>query len=142
MLLQGTERVILESNLVTKCDGNGVFLSNYNRDVTIKDNEFAFIGDNAMAAFGSTGRCLYQNCSVILDYNSGVDGRPGNQPRGTQVIRNVVHELGIWQKQSGAWAQHLTAATRLESNGMQTARTRMYTFSACGESRVRAGSLC
>ena len=61
-------------------------------------------------------RCLYQNCSVVLDYNSGVDGRPGNQPRFTRVVGNLVREVGLWQKQSGAWSQHLTAATHLESN--------------------------
>jgi hypothetical protein len=27
-----------------------------------------------------------------------------------------VHEVGMMQKQSGAWAQHLTAATHLEGN--------------------------
>jgi hypothetical protein len=101
---------------VTRCDGNGLFLSNYNRNATILGNEFSFTGDNAMSSFGSTGRCLYQNCSIILDYNSGVDGRPGNQPRFTRVVGNLVREVGLWQKQSGAWSQHLTAATHLESN--------------------------
>ena len=68
-------------------------------------NEFSYTGDNAMSSFGSTGRCLYQNCSVKLNYNSGVDGRPGNQPRYTHIVGNLVREVGMWQKQSGAWSQ-------------------------------------
>lgn len=116
VLLEGTEGFVFDSNQVTRCDGNGLFLSNYNRHATISHNDFNWIGDNAMSAFGSMGRCLYENCSVVLPYPSGLDGRGGNQPRYTRVIGNVVRELGMWQRQSGAWAQHLTAATHLESN--------------------------
>lgn len=116
VLLEGTERFRFEKNCVTKCDGNGLFLSNYNRNASITENEFSWIGDNAMSAFGSMGTCLYANCSVRLPYPSGVDGRPGNQPRYTRVMSNLVHEVGMMQKQSGAWAQHLTAATHLEGN--------------------------
>ena len=116
VLLEGTERFRFEQNRVTRCDGNGLFLSNYNRNTSIAGNEFSWIGDNAMSAFGSMDTCLYQNCSVRLKYPSGVDGRPGNQPRYTRVVSNFVHEVGMMQKQSGAWAQHLTAATHLESN--------------------------
>ena len=62
------------------------------------------------------GNCLYQNCSVRLDYPSGVDGRGGNQPRYTAVVGNLVREVGLYQKQSGHWAQHLTARTTLTGN--------------------------
>jgi hypothetical protein len=116
VLLEGTEGFVFESNEVTRCDGNGVFLSNYNRNATIQGNEFSWIGDSAMSAFGSTGRCLNANCSVRLDYPSGVDGRGGNQPRFTRVVGNLVREVGLYQKQSAAWVQHLTAKTHIESN--------------------------
>jgi len=36
--------------------------------------------------------------------------------RDTRVVGNFVHELGMYQKQSGAWAQHLAAATHIEAN--------------------------
>eukprot|EP01047_Picozoa_sp_COSAG01_P067378 COSAG01_NODE_9504_length_2429_cov_1.733906_3_plen_94_part_00 len=42
----------------------------------------------------------------------------GNQPRGTRVVGNVVREFGVWQKQSSAWAQQLTADTWIEGNVM------------------------
>ena len=125
VLVEGTESFAFTENLVTRCDGNGLFLSNFNRNASIASNEFSWIGDNALAALGSMGPCLYANCSVRLEYrnvepatagSSGVDGRGGNQPRYTRVIGNLVREVGLWQKQSGAWVQHLTAATHLEGN--------------------------
>jgi hypothetical protein len=116
VLLEGTERFHFEKNCLTKCDGNGIFLSDFNRNTSISENEISWIGDNAMSAFGSMDTCLDANCSRKLPYPSGVDGRQGNQPRYTRVISNLVHEVGMMQKQSGAWAQHLTAATHLEGN--------------------------
>ena len=116
VLLEGTEAFVFDSNELTRCDGNGLKLSNYNRNATISRNEFSWIGDNAISSFGSMGSCLYQNCSVRLDYPSGVDGRAGNQPRCTRILRNLIREVGIYQKQSGAWVQHLTAQTDFASN--------------------------
>ena len=116
VLLEGTQGFVFDSNHVTKCDGNGLFLSNYNLQASIVGNEFSYIGDNAMGAFGSMGRCLDHACNTSVPYNSGVDGRNGDQPRYTQVVGNLVREVGLWQKQSGAWVQHLTAATHFESN--------------------------
>ena len=57
VLLQGTEGFVFEQNHVTRCDGNGLFLSDYNRNASVVGNEFSFTGDNAMSSFGSTGRC-------------------------------------------------------------------------------------
>ena len=117
VLLEGTEYFTFESNYVTRCDGNGLFLSNYNRNASIIGNEFSWIGDSALQAFGSMSNCLNEKCSISLNYsNSGVDGRGGNQPRYTRVVGNLVREVGVYQKQSGMWAQHLTAATHIESN--------------------------
>ena len=112
----GTEDFVFESNHVSRCDGIGFALSNYNRNATIIGNEFSWIGGSALSGFGSMGDCLYQNCSTRLDYPSGLDGRGGNQPRYTRIVGNLVREIGIWQHQSSAWASHLTAATHMESN--------------------------
>lgn len=38
----------------------------------------------------------------------GPDGRAGEQPRATTVRRNLVHEIGLWQKQSSMWFQAVT----------------------------------
>ena len=118
VLLEGTEDFRFEGNEVTRCDGNGVFLSNYNRNTSLIGNDFSWIGASAMQGFGSMGRCLYANCSVRLNYTSGVDGRGGNQPRYTTIVGNLVREVGLHQHQSAAWASHLAARTLLDSNVM------------------------
>ena len=40
----------MQHNLLTRLDGNGVFVSGYTRRVTIADNEMKWIGDNPMAS--------------------------------------------------------------------------------------------
>jgi hypothetical protein len=37
----------------------------------------------------------------------GWDARAGNQPRGTVVQHNLVHEVGIWTKQNSFYFQVL-----------------------------------
>ena len=41
VLLEGTEGFVFDSNELTRCDGNGLKLSNYNRNATISGNEFS-----------------------------------------------------------------------------------------------------
>eukprot|EP00051_Salpingoeca_urceolata_P015335 m.198436 g.198436 ORF g.198436 m.198436 type:complete len:722 (-) comp18370_c0_seq6:228-2393(-) len=116
VLLEGTEFATVDNCFLTRIDGNGIFLSNYNLNTTLSRNELAWVGDSAMAAWGSTSRCLEANCSTKLPWGVGPDGRNKNQPRGTHVWGNLVRELGIWQKQSSMWFQAVTAQTHLERN--------------------------
>ena len=126
-------------NHLTRIDGNGIFLSNYNRNATIASNEMSWVGDGAIAAWGSvcplpsrfrkkhkgtlefgvvlqTGKCMNANCTRKLEYGVGPDARGGNQPRGTHVVGNLVREIGLWQKQSSMWFQATTMHTHLERN--------------------------
>ena len=41
VLLTGTEGFVFDGNHVTRCDGNGLFLSDYNRNASITRNEFS-----------------------------------------------------------------------------------------------------
>jgi hypothetical protein len=100
ILLEGTERIHIVGCHLTRIDGNGIFLSNYNRNATIASNEMSWVGDGAIAAWGSTSHCLNANCTRKLEYAVGPDARGGNQPRGTHVVGNLVREIGLWQKQS------------------------------------------
>ena len=116
--LEGVENVTLARNHFTRCDGNAVSLNHFARGVAFLGNDFSWLGESAMTAFGSTSDCLFANCSVKLPGLVGPDGRGGNQPRGTRVVGNLVREIGISQKQSSAWAQQLTASTWIEGNVM------------------------
>ena len=58
-----------------------------------------------MASWGSTSNTLNSNGSISVPYKVGPDGRAGEQPRGTRVLGNIAHEIGLWQKQSSLWFQ-------------------------------------
>lgn len=116
LVFEGTERCTLADSLISNVDGNGFGLNGYNRNATIRDNDFEWIGDGAMFAWGYTGYCLNLNCTRKLPYKVGPDGRGGEQPRNTRVSGNLVREIGIWQKQSSMWFQAVTAETIFEHN--------------------------
>ena len=101
VFVEGAEHVLVQNCLFDSPGGNGVFLSNYVRDVVIEGNEFVWVGDNAIVAVGSAEL---------------IDGTNGNQPRGTIVIGNLVHEIGIYGKQVCAYVQSVACQTQLIGN--------------------------
>ena len=101
VFLERTSDVIVEQNTFRRVDGNALQLSGFNRRAKLLENEFAWIGDTAMSAWG---------------YTDEEDGTGGDQPRGTLVEGNVCHEVGMFQLQSACWFQAKTATTRIASN--------------------------
>jgi hypothetical protein len=98
---EGTEGFQVVGCVFDSVGGNGLLISNYARNTSIAGNEFVWTGDSAIVVVGSTNL---------------IDGTSGNQPIGTQVIGNLVHELGIWGKQTAAYFQALTYETYLGYN--------------------------
>jgi len=109
VFLQGTENSVIEDSVFSRLDGNALMLSAYNRGAVIQRNEFAWIGDTAIAQWGNT-------VGVPEVPGMGWDGTTGDQPRGTQILYNFVHELGIWEKQSSFYFQAKSAQTQLFGN--------------------------
>ena len=103
VFLQGTKDAHISGGVFKRLDGNAIMLNGYNRGCVIEKNEFVYIADNVLAGWGETKEW---------------DGRNGDQPRGTVVRDNYIHELGFFEKQSSAWFQALTATTTLENNIM------------------------
>eukprot|EP00658_Telonema_sp_P-2_P085306 TRINITY_DN9700_c0_g1_i1.p1 TRINITY_DN9700_c0_g1~~TRINITY_DN9700_c0_g1_i1.p1 ORF type:complete len:811 (+),score=166.33 TRINITY_DN9700_c0_g1_i1:197-2629(+) len=101
LFIEGTQATTVQGCLFRRVDGNALFLSGYNRDALLDRNEFNWIGDSAMAAWG---------------YTDEHDGTGGDQPRNTTVSSNLCHELGIFQLQSSCWFQAKTAQTLLKGN--------------------------
>lgn len=60
--------------------------------------QFSWLGESAIAQWGNT-------VGVPEAPGMGWDGTTGDQPRGTQILYNLVHELGIWEKQSSFYFQ-------------------------------------
>lgn len=101
LFIEGGENIVVDSCLFTNIGGNALFLSNYIRDAVISNNEFVWIGDSAIAAIGSSKL---------------IDGTDGNQPRGTKILNNLVHEIGIFGKQTAAYVQSLACETLVKGN--------------------------
>ena len=64
-------------------------VSGYNRNATVKDSDFEFIGGNAVAAWGYTNETEntgFPYYAPNTNYpKGGVDGTDGNHPRYTTV---------------------------------------------------------
>jgi len=114
--MEGTERVSIADNEFTNLDGNAISINGYQRNTTVEHNDFSWIGDSAITTWGHTGTCLNQNCSRKIAYKVGPDGRGGEYPRNTLISRNLVRELGIWQKQSSFYFQAIATETQLLDN--------------------------
>ena len=101
LFIEGVENVVVDRCLFTNIGGNALFLSNYIRDAIVSNNEFVWIGDTAIAAVGSSRL---------------IDGSGGDQPRGTKILNNLIHEIGIFGKQTAAYCQSVACETLLEGN--------------------------
>ena len=101
VFVEGADGLTVQKCRFDSTGGNALFLSNYIRNAVIEQSEFKYTGDSAIAAVGS----------VEL-----IDGTSGNQPRGTRIINNLVHEIGIYGKQTSAYIQSLACQTELTGN--------------------------
>eukprot|EP01052_Picozoa_sp_SAG31_P031072 SAG31_NODE_3254_length_4489_cov_1.441002_3_plen_164_part_00 len=81
--------------------GNGLLLSGYVRGAVVERSEFKWVGDSAIVLLGRTKPV--QPCN----------GSNGEQPRGTQIVGNFIHEVGIWGKQGCGVFQALTMGTNI-----------------------------
>eukprot|EP00731_Ephydatia_muelleri_P028718 Em0020g362a len=98
---EGVDGIIIQDCMFDAPGGNGVYLSNYIRNASIEGNEFVFTGDSAIAAIGSAQL---------------IDGTDGNQPRGTKIYSNLIHEIGVFGKQTSAYIQAIACETELVGN--------------------------
>jgi len=114
--MAGTEGAVVDSSLFTRLDGLGVFIWGYNRNLTISNSTFEWIGGSAMAAWGDTGYALNANSTRTIPWPRGPDARDGNQPIGTRIVGNIVNDIGIWQKQSSMWFQATSAQSYVAGN--------------------------
>eukprot|EP01065_Artemidia_motanka_P030302 TRINITY_DN3630_c3_g1_i1.p1 TRINITY_DN3630_c3_g1~~TRINITY_DN3630_c3_g1_i1.p1 ORF type:complete len:967 (+),score=267.54 TRINITY_DN3630_c3_g1_i1:85-2901(+) len=112
----GAKDISITGNLFTRLDGIGLYMGGYVRGMMVNENEFAYIGGSAMASWGDTSYNLDEAGDIVLPWKIGPDGRGGDQPRGTQVLGNIAHDVGIWEKQSSMWFQAVTAQTQMHGN--------------------------
>ena len=117
VFLEGTVGTVIDACTFSRLDSNAIMVSGYNRHVTVSRNEIAWTGDNAIAVWGKTsipaGVC--PECAARAP-GFGYDGTKGEQPRFTRVVDNLVHELGIWEKQSSLYFQAKSCSNEVSGN--------------------------
>jgi len=116
VMLEGTENALIDGSLFTRLDGLGIFIAGYNRNATVSNSTFEWIGASAIAAWGDTSTRLDANGNRTIPWPRGPDARDGNQPIGTRIVGNIVHDIGVWQKQSSFWFQATTAQSYVAGN--------------------------
>ena len=112
VVVQGTEHISFDGCTFLRLDGNGVLVSGYARNTTITRSEFAWTGATAIAQWGDTS--FGDNGGDNAVKGMGWDGRGGEQPRFTTISFNLIHELGIWEKQSAAYFQAKSCQNTIE----------------------------
>jgi hypothetical protein len=86
-----------------RLDGNAIYLFGKSRDTKIAKNTFEWLGENAVATKGDSDKW---------------DARDGMQPRRTLIEDNIMHDVGIYEKQSSAYGHNKACLTTVSGNIM------------------------
>ncbi len=113
--LDGVSTITVENCSFIHLDGNAISINGFARDVNISSNHFEFIGESAITLWGRTSQGVGRG-NVSLPAGVGIDGTLGEQPRGTVIMGNLIHELGAYQKQASAVFSAVACETRIEQN--------------------------
>ena len=118
--LYGTEGVTFDGCTFERLDGNGIMVSGYNRNASIEASDFAFLGGNAIAAWGYTNETSTDpgrpGVRLANAPAAGVDGTDGEHPRFTTVRGCSAREVGLYEKQSSFFVQAKTAQSVITGN--------------------------
>jgi hypothetical protein len=79
--IEGAEDPLIRNVVFDSPGGNGLLLSGYVRGARVEQSEFKWVGDSAIVLLGRTDPA--QPCN----------GSNGEQPRGTQIVGNFIHEV-------------------------------------------------
>ena len=84
--LTNTNNITITHNILTQLGSNGIALIDYNNGVVISLNEFVWLADSGIILVGTT---------------NGIDGfSVSSQPMNVIIQSNLIHETGIYVKQS------------------------------------------
>ena len=74
------------------------------RGADIQD-QFTGSASELPSGMGIDGTSLFPLSDAPFEQNTQTTGTDGNQPRGNQIAFNLIHEIGIYQKQSSMYFQ-------------------------------------
>ena len=101
--VEDTERTAITECTFERLEGTGVFIGGRNRNVSVTNSSFAWLGDSAIALWGHSD-----------EWNA----TGGAYPRGTSIHGNLFRELGVHEKQSSAVFIAKSALTSVRANVM------------------------
>ena len=104
VFVQGTEGASFDQCTFERLDGNALMVSGYNRNATVSNSDFSYIGGNAIAAWGYTNETATDpgrpGVEILNHPEAGIDGTDGNHPVFTTVTGCSAREVGLYEKQS------------------------------------------
>jgi len=84
VFIEGAEGCTVEKCFFDAVGGNGVFVNNYNRRITVAGNKFVEAGDSAVCLVGNKG---------------SIQGTQRPYPAENTITNNLIHDCGIFGKQ-------------------------------------------
>jgi hypothetical protein len=112
VFVEGAENVTVEACKFTRLGGNAIMFADYVRDAAVVDSEFVWIGDSAVATLGTTrySRTGDQTGNDIMDASDG------EHPERVLFQGNLVHEIGVYGKQTSAFASNVASHETVVGN--------------------------
>lgn len=102
--LENTEDVIVADNELSQLGGNAIFVSGYNRRVTIRGNHIHDVGGSAISFVGRPGAVRsptfrYQEFVALEDLDRAVGPKTPEYPADSRADDNLIHDIGTIEKQ-------------------------------------------
>ena len=126
LLVEGSEQLLVQNCTFERVDGGALMLSAYNRDATIRQNEFLSIGESAIALLGNTSfppsfaaswpESVSSSIPLPIGFGPEGGGARGPQPRGTTIVHNWAEAVGVFEKQTSFVTQFKSCRTNITEN--------------------------
>ncbi len=104
IVFEGAENCRLQDCFLHNLGGNGVFVSNYNRDLLISGSHFTDTGASAICFVGDPHAVRspgfeYGQFVPLNEMDRGLGPRTNNYPADCRVHDNLIHHIGLFEKQ-------------------------------------------
>ncbi|NKI25448.1 PDZ domain-containing protein [Arenibacter sp. 6A1] len=105
ILLEGTENVRIQNCELTNLGGNGIFVSNYNREVSIVANHIHDCGASAISFVGSPDAVRspsfqYNETVSLTEMDTILGPKTNKYPSNSSVDNNLIYRIGRVEKQT------------------------------------------
>ena len=107
LLSEGAKNINISNCTFTALGGHAVFVSKYNRNIAIEHNYIHHIGGNAIAFVGDTAAVRspsfrYEDFVPVDKMDMTPGPKTNNYPAGCMVYDNLIHTIGMIEKQVAA----------------------------------------